>query len=249
MDSIQSSTQNFTQTHDQIYGFKPKQSYVKPVILFLSITVTLGIFVYFAFQNEKLQKHVSSLSVSPTTQASSPLLQSGSPTPQAAPSILIQRDETAGWKTFTNENFSYIVKYPNDWITIPMILKGSRTEAVGMHGSELQGKSMYLHSRYPDTPTPPFLQIEVFPNETIESYDLRKQGRPNSQEAKVEGERSIISKQKSQPEPGTNITEEGYRYSWFVFNSKTGAIYDIICYEDLGTINLCNQILGTFRFI
>jgi len=160
-----------------------------------------------------------------------------------------QADLTVGWKTYSNGNYSYSLKYPDSWETIPSTVKGSKTEAIGLHGAELQGKIMYLHSGYPQNIRIPFLQIETISNETQESYETEKQSRLNGQGTLVGGYPAITSKQESLLEPGTNITKEGYRYSWFIFNTKLNTIYDVICYEDLFNENLCNQILSTFEFI
>lgn len=223
---------------------KPKINYlmVGGVALACSLIFGFGGY-YFGKQSLNSQTAVNDgqSQVLPTTTS-----QTNDPIPTINPSST--PDPTANWKTYTNENYSYQLKYPSGWKTIPSIIKGSKTETVGLHGAELQGKTIYLHSNYVQNPAMPFLQIETSTNETQESYDTRKQSRSNSKETLVNGYPAITAKQKSSPEPGTSFDREGYVYFWFIYNNQLNNIYDITCSEDLPNENLCNQILSTFKF-
>lgn len=205
------------------------------------IILLFGAASIFAYKYYQLKQQVSEKQPTPSTKVTI-----ASPSPISSPSPVT--DPTTDWRTYNNGNFLYSLKYPSNWATIPSVIKGSKTEAIGLHGPELQGKTIYLYSNYPQTLAIPFLQIESFTSETLDSYNTGKQYRPNSQNTIIDGVSAITNKQATQPEPGTNITKEGYRYSWFVFNSKTNTIYNIICYEDLSNTNLCTQILSTFKF-
>ena len=196
---------------------------ILPIILVLLL---LGVGGYFVFQNSELREEVAT-----------------------TPNIILPTTEpTSGWKTFVNGNYSYTVNYPDGWKTIPPIVEGSKTEPVGLHGSVLLGKTIYLQSDYTNNPIQPVVQIEVSPNETQESYDVRKQSRPGSSDTTIDGSPAITSVREAEPEPGTHVVNEGYRYSWFIYNANLEAIYDIVCYEDMSTINLCNNIISSFEF-
>lgn len=105
---IQTSTQESVQAPVQIPDFEPKPNYLKIIIFSVLILMTLGLITYLFSQNQKLQKQIINQRVSPTIQAPSP-------TPKEVSSISIPPDETAGWKTYKNDD-GYSIKYPNDWI-------------------------------------------------------------------------------------------------------------------------------------
>ncbi|MEK7495754.1 MAG: hypothetical protein AAB569_06390 [Patescibacteria group bacterium] len=102
------------QTPVQIPDFQPKPNYLKTIIFLILIVLTLGLIAYLFFQNQKLQKQVLNPPVSPTIQIPSPVSQSVSPTSKPSSSISIQPDETAGWKTYSSNEFYF--KYPEKWV-------------------------------------------------------------------------------------------------------------------------------------
>lgn len=201
------------------------------------IVILFGTTGYLGYQNYQLKQQLAGQQ--PSTQ---PLAQisDSNPTPVA--------DLTVDWKIFNNGNYSYSLKYPSTWDTIPSVISGSKSESVGLHNAELLGKIIYLHSDYTQNPTMPFLQIESSSNETQASYNTRKQSRPDSQEIVVNEYPAVASKQSSSPEPGTSFDKEGYMYSWFIYNNDLNTIYEITCAEDMKSEDLCNQVMSTFQF-
>jgi hypothetical protein len=107
MDPTQSPTQEPVQTPVQIPDFQPKPNYFKTIVFSALIIITLSLIAYLIFQNQKLQKQILNLPISPTIKAPSP-------TPKTSVSISIPPDETAGWKTYSNNEFYF--KYPEKWI-------------------------------------------------------------------------------------------------------------------------------------
>ncbi len=77
----------------------PPASHRFPISLFLALIAFILLLStgFLAYQNMKLQKQILALKTTP------------SPTPTP---IL---DETANWKTYTNQKYGYLVKYPPDW--------------------------------------------------------------------------------------------------------------------------------------
>lgn len=205
-----------------------------PYLVIVLVITLVGIVGYFGVQNYQLKQQFAS---QPTPSQAAIV---SSPSPAV--------DPTENWKVYGNGNYSYNLKYPNTWETIPAIVSGSKTEAIGLHNGELQGKTVYLHSNYSQNPTMPFLQIEASPNETQATYNTRKQSRPNSQEVMISKYPAITSKLISSPEPGTSFNKDGYLYSWFIYNDDLNTIYDITCAEDMANENLCNQVMSTFQF-
>src|SRR5260221_8254645 len=88
-----------------------KSSPVLTIILVLLLLLSLGSTGYFAYQNMMLQKQIAGVkkeammvaSPTPTSMAYY------SPTPSAS------ADPTAGWKTYTNTKYDFVIKYPLDW--------------------------------------------------------------------------------------------------------------------------------------
>ncbi len=101
------SIQNPTQEPVQVPTSQTKSNWFIIVFSILGI-ILLASTIIFYFQNQKLQKQINNQNVSPTVQ---PL----SPTSKLSSSISIPPDETAGWKTYTNEVCKYAVKFPTDW--------------------------------------------------------------------------------------------------------------------------------------
>lgn len=213
-----------------------------PWLLISFVVLLLGATGAFAYKYYELKQELDNQS---PISLPSPQLVVTSPSPVV--SSPADNDPTADWKMYNNGNYSYSLKYPSSWKTIPSITKGSKTESVGLHGAGLRGKTVFLSS-YPQNPTMPFLQIETFTGETEESYNTRKQSRPDNQATLVDNFQAITSKRKSSPEPGTSFDKEGYTYFWFIFNDNLNNIYDITCSEDLSNLGLCEQILSTFKF-
>ena len=83
------------QTNDQ----KPKTNSF--LVTLLSVLLLISVFIagFFAYQTQKLVKELTVYRLQPTQ----------TPTPTATP------DPTAGWKTYTNTNIGYLLKYPEDW--------------------------------------------------------------------------------------------------------------------------------------
>ena len=110
MDPTQPPTQEPLQTPVQIPDFEPKPNYLKTIIFSILGVTLLTAIIFLYFQNQKLQKQVLNLPVSPTIQIPSPTSIS-----ETVSSISISPDETAGWKTYNSNLLDISIKYPNNW--------------------------------------------------------------------------------------------------------------------------------------
>jgi hypothetical protein len=83
---------------------------VLSILVFLLICIT----VYLAYQNMKLQKQITSLEQSTTPSANMTPIPSALETATPSSSTSTTLDPTANWKTYTNTNQGYLLKYPEN---------------------------------------------------------------------------------------------------------------------------------------
>jgi len=112
------------------------------VVLIGIIVVLIGVVGYFAFV--KKSEPVAQQTTPPPTTTQTPTPQQPSPTPI---------NETASWKTYKNDTYSFEVKYPSDWTS-----KGSWSENGGFFYVAF-GTANLLDSK-------PFATLRVYPNQT-----------------------------------------------------------------------------------
>ena len=89
------------------FDSQPKSHWL--VITFSVVVIILFTGILFLYlQNQKLQKKVIDQQITSNIQDQS------SQTPKTVSTTSTPPDETAGWKTYTNENYGFQVKYPNN---------------------------------------------------------------------------------------------------------------------------------------
>ena len=166
-------------------------------------------------------------------------------------------DEFADWKLFSNGNYNYSIKYPNDWSTVPSISVGQVDPDIGLHGSSLAGKLTFLQKKKSANPSEremPSLQIEVYmvPQEIkLESIDIWKEscGKESMFVAKkiINDSEMVIGHRDSPYEEGDPYVV-GHYYCAIIYHK--GFLYEIVwhegSFEDSG---LFNKIISTFGFI
>lgn len=140
-------------------------------------------------------------------------------------------DETAGWKTYTNAEFGYSIKYPADWPIEPDSTATKSAVTIGNIPNEPSAGPFTVYVKKNDT------DVRAF----ITSY---RQGYPDGcgaeQEVTIDGERWIALDCK-EAFAGQN------KKSYFV--SHNGSIFHIYFIEGSGEINETFQkILSTLRF-
>lgn len=116
MDPIQPPTQQSIEPPINIPDFQSKPNYFKTILFSILGVLLVSAIIYLYLQNQKFQKQVLNPPISPTIQAPSPSSQIVSPTPKTVSSISLPPDETAGWKTYTNNTYGFSIKYPIDWL-------------------------------------------------------------------------------------------------------------------------------------
>ncbi len=92
-------------------------------LLVVLVVVVAAILTYFAFF-----KKPGEVAVSPTP----------TPTKTATPTP----DETANWKTYTNNQYGFEVKYPSDWEQITPNITGQALLTVGFKPKNLSGETL-----------------------------------------------------------------------------------------------------------
>lgn len=167
-------------------------------------------------------------------------------------------DETADWKIFTNGNYHYSIKYPDDWPTVSSVSVGQMSPGVGLHAPELVGRIVLLSKNLP-TSELPTLQIEIvevsqgippgYSNEE-EYIEAFKDGCTRNElisKRLINGSEMVIGHSISPYEPGDPYVV-GHLYCAVIYHE--GLLYDMYwhegSFEDSG---LFNQILSTFRFL
>jgi len=168
------------------------------------------------------------------------------PTPISRPIPI--PDPTTNWKTYSNGNYFYEIKYPQDWTTISSIQKGEKTEPIGLHGSELKGKVVDIHNNYPNNRVQPFLQIEAQVQIDFADFEARKPSWKGEQITFL-GKPAVKSVIQFNGEPSLNLLP-GIAYNLLVYSLENQMTYEIICNENRPANNgFCDRILSTFRFL
>jgi len=220
------------------------KNWLKIIILFLvSIFLLFGVFYagYWLGKSEKLK-----------TQSEKPQLKAQNLTPPLKqPNPTPTPDPTADWKTYKNENFGYIIKYPIAWGTKPSIKQGEKNEPMGLHGANLIGRIETLYKDYPDQYGPPLLQIEAIPNQTLTDFENKKiHVCTDSQiDTIVNDAPAAVGHRISLDVEGQHYSV-GHYYCALVFNQKSAFTYELVWHEgSFKDSGLFNQILSTFQFL
>src|SRR3989344_8366925 len=75
------------------------------LVIVIVTAIIAGAYLYFVLGKSAGEVDTSPIKVStPTTKKA---------TPSATPSA--KKDENTGWKTYTNKNLGFSIKYPHDW--------------------------------------------------------------------------------------------------------------------------------------
>lgn len=85
-----------------------RRGYFTPPVLIILAVIIFAVAILIALNTDlvkRLKNEPPSPPVSSPTLSSPPTTQQSSPTP----------DETANWKTYTNQEWGYSIQYPNDW--------------------------------------------------------------------------------------------------------------------------------------
>ena len=176
----------------QIPDFQPKPNYLKTIIFSVLVIITLGLIIYLIFQNQKLQKQVLNLPVSPTIKVPSP-------TPKTISSISLPLDETTEWKSYTNSIHGITFKYPTTWqidqkgdqdqynAQINLINDQAKIkmyfnmDGIGGQGQTYQGKSfildgnnLYLYKKISDYDKTQIVGISTLLYNTLGVFEVNK---------------------------------------------------------------------------
>lgn len=95
-------------TNDQ----QPKTNGFLVILLSILLITSLAIAGFFAFQTQKLVKELTFLRTEPTPMATT------EPTTEPVATSSSEVDPTAGWKTYTNTEIGFNLRYPTGWSMI-----------------------------------------------------------------------------------------------------------------------------------
>jgi hypothetical protein len=159
-----------------------------------------------------------------------------------------QADPTANWKTYTDKESEYSIRYPKEWI----ITSGDQHDA---KGSEIfiQSEDFVISSHadsarsLPGAESGDRLELAVGENLNIKSYaELKDKGKVASHPINyyISSKEIILDSLKAAYEIVT--LDRGVGYNIYTFNK--GKIYSIVFLSKNNREDLLIQILSTFRF-
>lgn len=122
---------------------EPKKKPILEVVLVVLLIISLITAGDLFYRNQKLQKQIANLSVQPT------------PSPTT--------DPTANWKTYENNEFGFIVKYPFDY----KILFDEKTPIIMKPGGERDGTGAFSFYKISFTPLDAYTDLQSLIAENI----------------------------------------------------------------------------------
>ncbi len=246
MEPIQSPIQQPIQNLPEVFIPQSKPNYLIIIISSILGIILLVSIVFLFFQNQKLQKQVTNQQISPTIQIPFP-------TTQKTSSISITPDETAGWKTYTNSQYFYSIKFPKEWLS-----KSFGPGVVGLQTLDSNSRGVILSPNNQDQTVPnPMFEIQAEGTENLSRpvySEWQKQIKTNFSEIyKLTKESSlIISGSTATVLEGKHVYPKTSTYvKQLIFtSSEKGVYFTITIASDTQQKSLIfDQILSTFKFL
>lgn len=149
------------------------------------------------------------------------------PTTQPSPS---PSDEAVSWKTYTNTEYGYAIKYPPVWSYIACG-PATRFDTEPWYSCATDAQGIFSISVFDKTPETPLISISTAKEFKVISKNLVSIGGK-------QGERVVV--EKVEPAPGADkimVAAVEYKGKIFIFNL-----------QDITQEETFNQTLSTFRF-
>ncbi|MDO8524808.1 MAG: hypothetical protein Q7R99_04255 [bacterium] len=150
-------------------------------------------------------------------------------------------DETAGWKVYKDNNFSFSIGYPQNWIQWFVLTSGAGGDPMKYYehsdysafgdASELSKDQGHRDMK---------IGIQIKQNTNSETLDQLTQNGFNRKEVLLSGERAI------------KVTEPGIIQTYIISTLHNNFMYQIECFYctvDVKESEIFDQILSTFKFI
>ncbi len=90
---------------------QPKTNNFLAILLSVLLFISVSIAGFFAFQTQKLVKELTALKAGEKVVA----LATNEPTIEPVATESSETDPTANWKTYTNNTYGFLIKYPTSW--------------------------------------------------------------------------------------------------------------------------------------
>ena len=220
-----------------------RKGYLTPPVIIILALITFGVALTLYF-NTNLLKNIKN---KPTPSPESSVQTQPSPTP----------DETANWKTYTNSNLGFSLKYPEF-----LCVESRDTVRIELRNCVIDE----FGANYPLSQIPPeaFVRISITVdkidhNISIEEYlnqkyPPNKYGLPSYQNQEATMEKITIDNQPGRLSEKGMLFENTVKTAWIKNNTR---IYEITTYsrEETGgeysqkASRVFDQILSTFRFL